>query len=241
GGSAATGTFASRYWRCDTVILADAPRIYYKLNETGTTTTAADSSGNARDGTYQGTVTKGVASPCTRDGGTAVTFAGTNRYVSLATSLTVPTTISLEARFKTTSSSTTGLIVGFGASATGASLSTDRVVYLATGGRVVFGMNNLLKTTIASTASYNDGTWHHVLATAGPDGMRLYVDGAQVATSSATFTATYNGCFRVGYDSLTGWTPAASSGQFLGSVDEAAVYTATLSAADALEHYRAAT
>ncbi|HEY0239704.1 MAG TPA: signal peptidase I, partial [Friedmanniella sp.] len=46
GGSAATGTFASRYWRCDTVILADAPRIYYKLNETGTTTTAADSSGN---------------------------------------------------------------------------------------------------------------------------------------------------------------------------------------------------
>ena len=112
---------------------------------------------------------------------------------------------------------------------------------MATGGRIVFGVNNAAKATVASTTTYNNNAWHHAMATAGTTGLRLYIDGTQVATSTTVASGTYGGFFRVGYDSLTNWTPTASSGQFLGSIDEAAVYSATLTATDAADHYRSAT
>ncbi len=44
--------------------------------------TATDSSGQARNGTYQGTTTKGAAGACLRDNGTAVTFNGSRTPAS---------------------------------------------------------------------------------------------------------------------------------------------------------------
>lgn len=241
-GLANSGTFSTRFWRCDSAILSDAPRIYYKLNEIGTATAAADASGQNRPGIYQGTVTKGVASPCTRDGGTAVTFNGTNGYVNWnsTTALQVPVTYSTEVWFRTTTTAG-GLLTGWGAAATGASATVDRVLYMTSAGRVAFGNNNGAKVSITSTLAYNDGAWHHALATVGTGGMRLYVDGAQVATVGTVASAAYSGYFRVGYDVLTGWTGAPTSNFFNGTLDEAVGYSTTLTLADAQEHYRAAT
>ena len=239
-GTATSGSFTSRYWRCDSAILADGPRIYYKLNETGTTTAAADSSSANRPGTYQGTVTKGVASPCTRDGGTAVTLNGSTGFVSWNTASTaVPVTYSTTTWLRTTTT-TGGFVAGWGASQTGASATVDRVIYMTNAGKLTFGINNAAKAVITSPLSYNDGAWHHVMATVGPAGMRLYVDGAQVATS-ATVANAYSGTFRVGYDSLTGWTGAPTINFLNGSVDEPAVYITTLTLADAQAQYAAAT
>ena len=234
-----TNTVASLpFFTCSAAILSSSPRIYYKLDETGTTTLAEDSSGQDRDGTYQGTTTKGVSRACTRDVGTAVTFNGTSGYVNFGTSLNVPaTTYSAELWFKTTSTRG-GFLSGFGASATGGSLTVDRVLYLTNDGNVVFGVNAVAKNTIISPAAYRDGSWHHVLATAGPAGLRLYVDGAQAATSTATAPAT-SGFFRVAFDSLLLWPSAPASNYFAGTLDEVAAYTTTLTATDALNHYRA--
>ncbi|HKU67695.1 MAG TPA: LamG domain-containing protein, partial [Candidatus Baltobacteraceae bacterium] len=56
-------------------VLADAPREYYKFNESGGTT-FSDSSGNARNGTYVGAVTFGVPGPLLDEPSTAVSLAG---------------------------------------------------------------------------------------------------------------------------------------------------------------------
>src|SRR4051794_30959265 len=142
----------ARYFPCAAAITANSPRVYYKLDETGSATSATDSSGQTRNGTYQGATTKGVSSDCSRDtGGTAVTFNGSTGYISLnTTTLSVPTTYSISARFKTTSS-TGGLIAGFGAAATGASGTVDRVLYLTNTGALVFGNNTAAKAVITAS------------------------------------------------------------------------------------------
>ena len=228
------------YFTCAAAITASAPRVYYKLDEATAATTAADSSGNARNGTYRGTTTKGAADACARDTGTAVTFDGSSGYINLATSLSVPATYSSAAWFKTTTT-TGGLIAGFGAAATGASTTTDRVLYMTNTGALVFGNNNAAKRVITAAGPYNDNQWHHVLATVGADGMRLYVDGKQVATTTTTPTAAYTGFFRVGYDNLTGWPNAPTSNYFRGTLDEVAAYSTTLTPTDATNHHQAGT
>jgi hypothetical protein len=85
--------------------------------------------------------------------------------------------------------------------------------------------------------------WHLATATTSTtDGMRLYVDGAQVASDpTATSAGTYAGYWRVGYDNLAGWPSAPTSSFFTGQLDEAAFYLTTLSAAQVLAHFNANT
>lgn len=228
------------YFTCGAALMASAPRVYYKLDEVAAATAAADSSGQGRPGTYQGTTTRGAAGACVRDNGSAVTFNGSSGYIDLASSLSVPASYSISAWVKTTTTSG-GLVAGFGSSATGASTSIDRVLYLTNAGALVFGNNNANKATVTATGPYNDGGWHQVLATVGTNGMRIYVDGKQVATSATTATAAYTGYFRIGYDTLTGWPSAPTSSYFRGTLDEVAAFSTTLTATDALNHYQAGT
>jgi hypothetical protein len=67
--------------------------------------------------------------------------------------------------------------------------------------------------------------------------MRLYVDGALVATNPAVTRAMQiGGAWRVGGDA----TPSAQYGYLNGSIDDAAVYnTVALSAARVAAHYQA--
>jgi len=85
----------------------------------------------------------------------------------------------------------------------------------------------------SSTASYNDGRWHHVVATQGSDGMKLYVDGAQVGSNPTTASDGYRGYWRLGGDSS--WN--SGSGYWAGSLDEAAVYARPLDATTVAQHY----
>ncbi len=117
----------------------------------------------------------------------------------------------------------------------------DRHVYMRNDGRLVFGAYAGSTQTISSSAAYRDGKWHHVVATQGSAGMRLYVDGAQVASNSVTGNQSYRGSWRVGGDSLNGWPNQPSSHYFNGLIDEAAVYPTALSAAQVLAHYQAGT
>lgn len=226
------------FYKCVNAITDDGPGVYYRLNEVSGTT-AVDSSGNGRDGRYRGSVTLGATSPCVRDGGSAVTLDGSTGYLGYATALNVTGSYSLELWFKTTTTSG-GRLLGFGLSVTGPSLTVDRQLYLTNAGRVVYGINPLLIKTVTSPATYNNGTWHHVLATQSAAGMRLYVDGALVGSDPATTTLpTYSGFLRAGYDSLLGWPSAPSSYFLAGSVDEVAWYDKALTATDAADHYNA--
>ncbi len=72
--------------------------------------------------------------------------------------------------------------MAFGNPLNGASGRFDRVVYLDNSGRIWFGVNNGANRTVNSPLSYNNNQWHLVTASLGSNGMRLYVDGNQVAS-----------------------------------------------------------
>ena len=53
----------------------------------------------------------------------------------------------------------------------------DRHIYLDGAGKVWFGVYNGGDDTISTPTSYNDGSWHMAAATISSSGMALYVDG----------------------------------------------------------------
>jgi len=141
--------------------------------------------------------------------------------------------LTVEAWFRT-SSATGGRIVGWDAGR-----KADRTLSTDDQGRVVFGVKpNATRVTIASPDSYNDGTWHHAAATLSPAGMKLYVDGAQVAADPSVTVGEHLsvGQWAVGGGSRVTGLPNG----FSGDIDEVAVYKHALSAEQIAEHVAAA-
>jgi hypothetical protein len=103
-------------------------------------------------------------------------------------------------------------------------------------GRLSFGVYAGRTETVTSPRSYNDGNWHHVVATLGASGMVLYVDGAPVGANPTTVAESYDGYWRVGGDSLNGWPTRPTSSYFRGTIDEVAVYDYALNAAQVAAH-----
>ena len=176
----------------------DQPDLYYRLGET-TGTVAADASASINPGTYFGTSTKGVSGAINGVTDTAVTFNGSNGSAASNASFTNPTTYSEEAWFKT-NTTRGGKIIGFGSSASGLSASYDRHVYMQNDGKVVFGAYTGVQNIIVSPISYNNDQWHHVVATQGSDGMKLYLDGQLVGSNAVTGAQNYTGFWRIGGD-----------------------------------------
>jgi PKD repeat protein len=198
--------------------------------------TAVDQVGDA-DMTAGFLVTKGQAGAVAGDPDTSYRFYGSNMG-TLATQTTVPgpNVFSVEAWFQTTSTAG-GKIVGFGDRRTGNSSNYDRHVYIDADGRLTFGVYPGAMATLRSGSSVEDGKWHHVVASLGPDGMALYLDGSLVGSrSDVTFGQAYAGYWRVGGD--TSWS---GSNYFSGLVDEVAVYPSALSAYEVAAHHAVGT
>ena len=229
---------AAPFYTCSAAAMAEPAFLIYPLDDT-TGTSAADVSGNARNGTYRGTTTKRVADACPRDSGTAVTLNGSTGYISTPTLGAGPQVFSVQTWFKTTTGAG-GLIIAFGSSLTGVSTSVDRVVYMINTGRVAFGVNPSTAQTIVSPASYNDGAWHQVTATLASNGMRLYIDGSLVSSNAAVTGARVgNGYWRIGYDTLAAWPSVPTSRYFAGTLDNVAIYTSALTASSVDADYEA--
>ena len=141
---------------------------------------------------------------------------------------------SAEAWFRTTSNRG-GKLLGFGSSQLGSSGSYDRQVYMRSDGRLVFGVYPGSIQTVVSPAGYNNGAWHHVVASLGAAGLQLFVDGSMVANrADVTSGQAYTGYWRLGSDSLSGW-PNVTSSSFQGDLDEFAVYDRQLPASEVLD------
>ena len=118
--------------------------------------------------------------------------------------------------------------------ATNASSSYDRHIMMTPGGNLQFGVWNGSANVLETSAAYNDGGWHHVVATLGPNGQQLFVDGALVGTLPNTSAQGYDGYWRLGSDNTWG---GSSTNDFSGSLDEFAVYSSVLPAATVRQHY----
>ncbi|MDT0344574.1 CBM96 family carbohydrate-binding protein [Streptomyces litchfieldiae] len=221
-------------------VLADDPLLYWRYDETANNF-ASDASGNNANGVHRGGPQRGVtpaAVPAPEAAG--VGYDGADAYTYSDRSYSGLTRFTVETWFRTTTTSG-GKLIGMGNRTLQNSTSRDNNVYMQSNGRLTFGVYNGTYRTVTSPAAYNDGEWHHVVASVGANGLRLYVDGSQVAGSILTTSSrNVTGYWRTGGDSLQGWPNRPASDFFDGYLDETAVYPAQLSASRVRAHHDAA-
>ncbi|MCY0904971.1 LamG-like jellyroll fold domain-containing protein [Arthrobacter sp. H14-L1] len=206
------------------------PDLYWRLGES-TGNTANDSGIAGNSGTYIAGVTLGRPGAIAGTSNTAVQFNGSAGLLSGNARVSNPTVYSEELWFNTTTTNG-GKLIGFGDSQMGLSSNYDRHVYMENSGQLTFGVYTGQTNTTTSTASYNDGAWHHMVATQSAEGMKLYVDGQLVGSNPQTAAQPYDGYWRVGSDNTWGPQP-----YFAGTIDEVAVYPTALSASAVADHF----
>jgi hypothetical protein len=232
---------ATDYFSCTQAVAAATPYLYYRVSDTAGPT-ATDSSGNALAGTYQGSgTTFRVPGACPRDNDPGITLNGTSGYISTPSSVTNPSTFTLETWFKTTTNNG-GDLISFGSSQTGTSSSVDRLVVLSNNGMLTYFVNG---SSVSSGTGLNDGKWHLMDAVLAGPGMQLYVDGLSVATKNGASAASMTGYWRIGFDDVItalagqGNGKIPNSNYFSGSLDEVAIYNSALTSTQIADHYYA--
>ncbi|MGB3910878.1 MAG: LamG-like jellyroll fold domain-containing protein [Pseudolysinimonas sp.] len=233
---------ASPAYACLAETPLDAPDLLYAVSE-GAGTAALDSSGNGRTGTILAGATREVGDCTATNPSLALGGTVTSGITVPGAAITPPNVFSIEIWFRTTSTRG-GQLMGFGSSSTGTSAVADRRIWMRSNGALRFSIreNNTVR-TLNAPGSYNDGAWHHAIATLSSAGMRLYVDGVLVASNNRDTAYHYNpygsaGYWRVGGDTTTGMA-GVSDATLASSIDNAAVYSTALSPAQVAVHYAA--
>ncbi|MGW1104844.1 LamG-like jellyroll fold domain-containing protein [Streptomyces sp. NPDC002540] len=233
---ALSATVASTAEKYPAKVLADGASLYWRYDE-GTSTFAADTGGGRDNGFLRNSPAYRQTPAAVAGPSTAIGFNGTSQYAYSNKLHPQPTRFSVETWIRTTTTKG-GKIIGFGNVTMQNSTKYDKHVYMRDDGRLVFGVHSGGTRTITTPAAYNDGAWHHVVATQGTGGMALYVDG-RLRASSALYTTNeaYSGYWRVGGDNLNNWPSRPTSNFFAGQVDETAVYPTALSSSQVSAHY----
>ncbi len=247
-------------------VLAANPSFYWRLGEQAppAVTSVQDSTANDLDATVQdvgltfGPTSAGLIE-C--DDTYSLDLPGTptsSQFLVQPTAVPNPDTFTISAWVQTTSDQG-GWVLGMGSARWGTSVNRDRVLYLRPDGRPAFTVGLAPRTTVQGATPVNDDVPHLLVATVGPSGTVLYVDGVEVdsdptLTSGAVYTGNEptdppppavpptpdgHGYWRVGYDATTGFGPGAPTrDQLSGRVDEVAVWqNRALTASDVAELY----
>ena len=223
-------------------VLADGAAHYWSFDETSGD--KAEDFVAQRNMTIRGEAYKRGGESVLGSGASLAMTSDSNNKSHAATRVAsqAPTAFSMEAWVRTTSTSG-GQIMGYGSSEDNQSWSRDRMVYMRNDGTLSFMLYPDRLTTVTTPKSYNDGQWHHIVASMSPTaGATLYVDG-NLAAFDGTMTSgqSYSGYWRIGGDSLNGVNGQPSNTNIQADIDEAAVYSTPLSARQIAEHYTAAT
>ncbi|MGP3947226.1 LamG-like jellyroll fold domain-containing protein [Streptomyces sp. 7N604] len=217
-------------------IKADGASLYWRYDE-ASGQFAADASGTDNSGVHRNAPSYRATPAAVPGPSTAVGYNGTDEYTYSDRKHSRPASYSIETWFKTTTTQG-GKIVGFGNRTQEPSSSYDKHLYMTNDGRVIFGVYSSGVRTISSGSGLNDGRWHHVVATQGSSGMRLYVDGSLRASNLlVTGSQNYEGYWHVGGDSInSSWPSTPTSDYFAGQIDETAIYPSVLSSSQVSAH-----
>ncbi|MGI0075912.1 MAG: LamG domain-containing protein [Nitrosopumilaceae archaeon] len=231
-------------------VLADTPVGYWRLGDQSGTT-ASDSSGNARNGTYTGGFTLQAGGLIAEDSNDAVSFNGTTGYVDLGTNIFGPVLngsarVTIEAWFIPNSASGTqwflfipinvaaNVGVGIGLSGTG----------IRGQARSVTG--DLTQTATATSLAVIGKPVYVACVfdfSAAPSGKRIkvYINGRLETNTAVTFAnATYTNGTPDNQDSIGAGNSGTTQNEFFnGIIDEVAIYTTELSATRILAHWDA--
>ncbi len=212
-------------------VLADTPVGYWRLGETSGSV-AADEKG-LNPGSYKNGALLGQASLLPADSANrSVRFDGTNDYVNIPSSSSLSPTakVSVEAWIKPNALPTTGNFASVASKAEAYSLQFN-------GPKLEFTImqSKVRRRLQAPAGAIAVGQAYHVLGTYDGTTQRLYVNGTEVASAplAGAITANSQGL------NIASWN--SGSEPFNGTIDDVAVYTGALSAAQAKTHYEAGT
>ncbi|RSS84240.1 DNRLRE domain-containing protein [Streptomyces sp. WAC06614] len=218
-------------------VRTDGAQLYWRYDD-ATSPYVADSSAGNTSGVQINTPALRQTPGAVTGSSTAMGFNGSNQQVHSDRRQTVGSSYTLETWFRT-STTRGGKLIGFGDNTTRNSVSYDKQIYMTNTGRLAFGVysGGFKVVTTGLFDTYNDNKWHHVVATQGPSGMALYVDGQKKDSSNVTGSASYAGYWHVGGDTLANWPNRPTSSFFAGQLDETAVYPTALTQAQVQNHF----
>lgn len=211
----------------DSEVAADSPLTYLKFDET-TGTTAADSSGNSRPGTINGSPTLG-ATKVMPAGSTSFTLDTTAKRVDIAYAAWMdPAAWTAEAWVRLPSISGTHALVsrdgGSGSRGWNLRIVSSKIEC------------NNGATSVNGTTTLTSATAYHLAMTWDGTTAKLYIDGVLDQSSALTMPTTSNPL-------IVGASTAGSAGFWFeslsGDIDHVAYYGTALSAARLLAHYNA--
>ena len=207
-------------------VTADGPKGYWGLGETSGTS-AADIAGSDT-GTYRNGVTLGATSLTSDTADRAATFDGVNDSVSLPSTsgLSPSTTVTVEAWVRPAALPAAGSFASIVAKAESYALQFN-------GNRLEFTTmaNGTRRRAQAPAGAVLAGQTYHVVGTFDGTTQRLFVNGSLVAAVSISGPMGVN-TNRIGVGS---WD--TSSEYLRGTIDDVAVYSKVLTAAQVANHY----
>ncbi|MEU4353833.1 LamG-like jellyroll fold domain-containing protein [Streptomyces virginiae] len=221
-------------------VRADGAQLYWRYDDPVLPYVADSSAGGNQNGVHLNAPALRQTPGAVSGASTAIGFNGTDSRIHADKRQTVGSAYTVETWFRT-NTTRGGKLFGFGSNQDRGSNQYDKHLYMTNDGRLVFGVYTGATRTLTTSGAYNDNQWHHAVATQGPGGMTLYVDGVQRGTLAVTGHENYSGYWHAGGDSLGGWPDRPTSEMWAGQLDESAVYPTVLSAAQVHNHYALAT
>ena len=109
----------------------------------------------------------------------------------------------------------------------------DRVLYVGSNGKLIFG--ECCFVTITSSSTVTDGNWHHAVATQNGSAQALYLDGVSQGTASGA-AGNYTGYWRIGGGTFGGW-PNYGGSYVSGNIDEVGIWNVALTSAQVTTLY----
>lgn len=245
-----TNTAGMKRADCRSTIRGTSGLIFgYQLNSIS----PADLSSNNNAGQSGNTTVRNVQGGCLRDTTGIMNFTGdysgplgiNSPHLWTRNATQAPNTYSQEVWFRTSASQ--GALLGFtNVERYRSELTFNRLLYINSTGHLMAGTSNGLLNygTVTSPNPVTDGQWHHAVLTRTDSSrtLRLYLDGALVATTSGTGSPSLTqGYWRVGCVQQTGWPGGISMLRecFKGDMQFAAAYSRILTPTEVLAHYQA--
>ena len=204
-------------------VLKKLPGAYWRMGESsGNLADSANSNTASQVGTGK---TYGVLGSVVDDANTAITMPGaTTDYYTIATNATIPSgdIFTIMFAFQRNTTSVLQYLYSQGANGFQVTLNASNQLTL-----VKNGVGN----DFVSTPTYTDANWHLGIFTKNGATTTLYVDGASVAGTTTNQTiAPSDASGRIGISSAT-------TSPFNGNIDEFALWTRALSAAEVTDLY----
>jgi hypothetical protein len=196
-----------------------------------TGTTAADQLG-ANPGTYMNGVLLNQPGALTSELDPSASFNGINNYVTVPDSNSLDMTRAVTVEFWAKRAAVSGTYqVVVGKPGDGQSKNENYAVWLSTSNvyQAYFGNGTTYATV--STPAVKDTNWHYILATDDGSSVKIYLDGVLKASASTTLALTPN------TKPLNVARANNNAYFFNGSLDEVAIYSYALSAAQVQAHY----